>query len=180
MLAADTGFDNVITTGQLLLGILLAIAALIGVFYGAKFKVAYEAADALAEARGEAIADAKKREDDLQSALATSKEANAQLRATVEKLEALPNLQRLVEVMTENALRTEEVRMRQFDSLDEHSRERTEQAVQGVVEAVERHGQRHEERASARHKQLLAQGKEVVKALAAIERKINGDSYRRA
>lgn len=176
VLLADTGFQNVITTGQIVLGILLALSALVGVFYGAKFKVSYQAAEALATARGEAIEDAKAREQDLQSALAASKEANAQLRAAVEKLEALPNLQRIMELMTANTARTEEARERQFEAMDEHSRARTEQAVHGVVEAVDRHFVAHEKRAAERHQQVIAQGEQVVKALSAIERKINGQT----
>lgn len=165
---ADTGFENVISTGQVVIAFLVGVVGLGGAIYGVKWKSTAEAAVALSIARGEALEDGKTREATLQDALATSSEANAQLRQTVEKLEALPNLARILEMMTANVDRQEEARARQFAEMDKHSAERTAEAIASVTRDVDNHLARHEKRASERHEQLLEQGRELVEVLKAL------------
>lgn len=165
---ADTGFENVISTGQIVIAFLVAVVGLGGAIYGIKWKSTAEAAVALSLARGEALEDGKARETTLQGALATSSEANAQLRQTVEKLEALPNLARILEMMSENVDRQENARARQFADMDKHSAERTAEAIASVTRDVDTHLARHEKRAAERHEQLLDQGRELIEALKAL------------
>jgi len=151
--------STTISLGSIIVGILVAAGTLVAVIYGAKWKVTGEAAIALAEARGETIKDAKDREHELQAALHTSKEANAQMRQSIERLEALPNLARILEVMAASAT-----------SSDEAAEQRAAHAINDVKRFTEELISQHETKAQERHDQQLAQGKELLEAL----RQLNG------
>lgn len=147
-------FDNVITTGQIVIALLVGVGALVGIIFGVRYRVVAEAALKLSDARGEALGDAKEREADLQEGLAASREANAQLREQIESLKALPNLTRVIEVMTEANER-----------LDRHAQARFETGVEAITTMLDERFAAHEKSASERHGQSLATGAELLAAV---------------
>ena len=145
-LVADTSFDNTVTTGAVLITVILGLGTVVGVIYGARYKVGYEAASAAARELRSALDDANRREDDTKRALDASKESNARLREEMKKMEALPNLAVIIDKMAETARRQ-----------DEEAKGRLILALDSVEESFDARVTAHELEARKWHQELVAE-----------------------
>jgi hypothetical protein len=104
-LALGVTIENALTISTSVLGFLLAVSALVGVIYGARYKVNYESAHALAETRGEALDDERERVKQLEQRIVEMSAEGDGLRATIARLESLPDLSRLVQILDQHEQR---------------------------------------------------------------------------
>lgn len=140
-------FSHTISLGTVILGIALSLATLIGIVYGVKWKVAYEVEAKTREA-AEAFGDIKDSESkELQSQLLRAKDLIGEQKAVIERLEALPNLERIVHLMGEQSVRQDaaaslrlvegmDVIKESFKEVIEHHDEKAEARTNRIIEAI--------------------------------------------
>lgn len=98
-------FSDTIGLGTVILGIALSAATLVGIIYGVKWKVAYEVETKTREA-AEAFGQIKDDESKaLHEQLVEALKVIGEQKAIIERFEALPNLERILHVMGEQAVR---------------------------------------------------------------------------
>jgi len=129
-------FENTISTGQIVIAILMGAATITGVIWGVRYKVSYEAASAAAKELRQSISDGHEREHQLKVALASSHETNAQQRQQLEKMKQLPDMSAIVQTIGEMSVRQ-----------DASSARRQEETLKTFVKELSG----HEQRAIARH-----------------------------
>lgn len=101
------GFSDTVSLGTIVLGILLSVATLIGVIYGVKWKVAYEVEVKTREA---AVSFGQIKDDEskaLHGQLMEAKDVIGDQKMVIERLEALPNLERIIHLMGEQSVRAD-------------------------------------------------------------------------
>lgn len=145
-------YEATISLGAIIVGLLAGVGALAAVVYGARYKVVAETASARAAQLSDWLEEAQAREQRLEQRLAEALTALDDARrtlqeqaVTIERLEALPNLERLVKVMHEERVRT-----------DEASDRRLEVGVSRLEEALEASFTGHERAAEARVERIIA------------------------
>jgi hypothetical protein len=149
-------FEETISLGTLLVMTLVAVAGAMGVIYGGRYRVAYEAASAAAQELRQALHDAN---DRLGEALRELAEA----RRVIERYEALPNLERIVTMMSDTAERSEA-----------RAEQRAQVAVEQVLKTLDRHDkalEQHENRAATRQNKTVEALNEITITL----REIRGE-----
>lgn len=140
-------WSSTLSAGSLVLGIALAISTLIGIIYGVKWKVAYEIEKRTREA-AEAFGEIKSMESkDLQNRLLEAKTELQENARVIEKLEALPNLERIIHYMGENSVRLDAAASRRLgegleviratfaDVMLEHD-DKAEKRTDRIIEAI--------------------------------------------
>jgi hypothetical protein len=100
--------SDVASFGGVVLGLLATLGAVVGVLYGVRYKVSFETEQALANARGEALSDERSRVKALESRLAARNHELIELRNTIARLEALPDLTAIIRVMEQHEVRAQE------------------------------------------------------------------------
>lgn len=135
----------VITTGSIIVGLITAAAALIAVAYGARYKVGYEAASAAANELRKSLDDAHDVIKRLEARLAEQATMIADQRSALERLEQLPNLERVIKLMTDTA-----------DRQEQRAQDRLTGGLESVRRFIEHELEEHELRAVERHEALLA------------------------
>jgi hypothetical protein len=154
-----TSFERTITLGSLIVGLLLAVATLVGVFYGVRYKVSYETASARAGQLSDWLDEALEREKRVEGRLLESLRKLedmalqlAECQATIARLEALPNVQAVVEKMGELAVQQDAAaaqRLEQALLLVGDRFERLETTTSGQIAA-------HEDRAAERGERIVS------------------------
>lgn len=104
----DVGFQNTVTLGSAVLGIMGAVAVIVGLIYGVRYKVAYEAASAAADELRKAIADERDRVGRLEGIIAQTREQLTSAQTTISRLEQLPNLAAIVALIDKHEVRAQE------------------------------------------------------------------------
>lgn len=140
-------FADTITLGSIFIGLLLGLFGLFVFAYGARWKAAYEAehaaAASLKDGREAFQLRAERVEAELKESMA-QRDKSLQLigeqKATIAKLEALPNLARIVEIMGETSVRQ-----------DAAADQRVELAITSIESYVAEQLAHHEARAQDRH-----------------------------
>jgi hypothetical protein len=138
---AVTNFTNTITLGSVIVGALVAIATVAAVIWGARFKVSYQAASAAAEELRKSLNDANERGNRLEKALQEALTTIGEQKETIERLAALPNLERVIQLMSDTAERA-----------DAHAARRLEHGITRIEQLFDA----HEERALDRHDKTVA------------------------
>lgn len=92
-------FQNSVTTGSLVITAILAAGTVVGAIFGVKWKATAQAAAATIELWQDNAAGLKLRADNLQAEKELLIRDASELRATVARLEALPNFQALVTIL---------------------------------------------------------------------------------
>lgn len=144
--------DGVIGLGSILLGCLIALATLVGIIRGTKWKTAYEVESAAADGLRESLKDSLERGERLERALeraredakraadaaaAAAKEGADRLAeavATIARLESLPNLARVIETIDSHEQRAEA----RYESTELRSQERHDKSVHVLDVLLER------------------------------------------
>lgn len=139
LLAVD--FNSTIGLGSIVVGVIVGIATLVGVIYGAQYKASYEAERSLAAVRGEELELERERHEQASRERKELQELAARQAETIVRLEALPNLERVVSMMSDT-----------FTRIDERASQRLEHGL-ATVAAI---AATHEDRAQERHQTLLA------------------------
>lgn len=105
-------FSSTITLGSVILGALLAAAGLVILGYGARFRAAYEAEKLVSGSYLDGRNAFQARADRLEMQLGETQARNDELadligeqKKTIARLENLPNLERIVQVMAETSTR---------------------------------------------------------------------------
>lgn len=140
-------WSSTITLGSLIVGILVGFAGLVVLGYGARWKAAFESEKVVAESYRDGREAFQARADRLEIELRETRARNDELaeligeqKKTVARLESLPNLERIVQVMADTAERA-----------DTRAAERLETALVRVGEmfheVIDLHDGRAEERA---------------------------------
>lgn len=150
----STDFTNTITTGSIIVGALVAIATIAAIVWGARFKVSYQAASAAASELRKSLADAIDRGNRLEAALHDAMTTIGEQKQTIERLSSLPNLERVIQLMSDTA-----------DRADVRASERLDRGLIRIEELFDN----HERRAVDRHEHLLP----VLAGMAANLEKLN-------
>lgn len=158
---AAAQFSNTITTGSIIVGVLVSLAALIAIAWGSKFRVSYQAAAARAEQQAAHIDELLQREERLETRLAERDakldERDAmitELRTVIERLEALPNLERVIRLMSDTAERQ-----------DRNASERLRGALEEVRATMRATIAEHDIAAAARHLESLNVSRGITELL---------------
>lgn len=138
--AAAIEWTSTINLGAVLLGLLIAGGTLGSILYGVRFRVGYEASSAAAEELRKGLADSLARGERLEQALATASSLNAEQAAVIQRLENLPNLERIVHLMAEETQRA-----------DERATQRLQAGVAALEKGFDERLKWHDERAQERH-----------------------------
>jgi uncharacterized protein HemX len=154
-LLGGVNFSNTINLGAAIIALLLAVGTLIGVFYGVRYKSAADASSAAAAAHESNAHAERSRADRLETALAETNEILGQARVTIERLEALPNLVKVIEFMDATAQRIDERAKLRTEEADERAKQRLDLALNEVQGFVRGELQSHEEEAKSRHAELV-------------------------
>lgn len=96
LLLAQTQYEDSIQLGQIIIAVSVGFAALVGIFYGAKWKVIAETARAAADELRKSLGDSQDREKDKEAGLREQSEVNSQLRERIKVLEQQPDFTQLV------------------------------------------------------------------------------------
>jgi len=144
---ATVRVTDTVNLGTVVLGIVLSIATLIGVIYGVKYKVAAEVENKAREA-AEAFGDIKDAESKtLHNQLIEAKDLITQQAVIIERLEQLPNLERIVHLMGEQSVRADAAAAQRLEHglkeitktfssiIGEHDKE-VEERLSKVIEAI--------------------------------------------
>jgi F0F1-type ATP synthase membrane subunit b/b' len=117
------GFSDTINLGSIILAAIAALGVIIGVFYGVRYKVSYEAASSAAEELRKSLADEKERyreekeiaaaalvnvEEKHTQAILVLQEALDAARATISRLEQLPDVAQLMKWADDHETRAQE------------------------------------------------------------------------
>jgi hypothetical protein len=95
-------YSNTISAGVLLLAGVVSIGTVAGVIRGVRWKSAYEAERAVREAGDDRIRGLAHERDDYKAKLEEVSAALAEARETIHRLEALPNMAKVLELVTES------------------------------------------------------------------------------
>lgn len=133
-------FSNTITLGSVIVGVLTGSAGLAVFGYGVKWKSAWQVASSQAEELRKALSDERERSDRCDATLREAHEREIEYRETIEKLSALPNLTKVIEVMAETSHRQ-----------DDHADRRLAAGMELVQTFVRKEFGVHDERAQERH-----------------------------
>jgi hypothetical protein len=133
-------FQNVITTGQIVIGTLLTAATLAGIIYGVRYRTAYEVENKVAEGNRQLyeMKDAESKE--LAAQLLEAKDMIAKQSATVARLEQLPNLERVLQLMGDLAVKQDAA---------------AERRLEHAMTLLRAENERHEQKVIERHKMTL-------------------------
>lgn len=144
---AGLHFTNVVTLGSLIVGGLVTISGLAIFLYGVRWKSAWRVASTQAHELRLALDDERDRADRAQKRemaaverLEAALRDLAECRATTERLEALPNLERVINLMAQTAERSEErfqARISEHDRLAEERHRDIIAAVRDVTAALQ-------------------------------------------
>lgn len=118
-LLLDVKFTDTVTLGAVVITALVALATVVGILYGVRYKVAYEASAAAGDELRKALADAHIREDSLREAAVEVKRQHDQLvhslreqidkaHQTIAKLESMPDLAQLASLLDAHEVRAQE------------------------------------------------------------------------
>ena len=150
LLAID--WSSTIGLGSVVVGIVVALAGLAVLGYGARWKAAATASEAGMKAERDTREAFKARADRLEIELRETRARNEELahligeqKKTIARLEALPNLERVVNLMAE-----------QQERADVRATERLQRGLTAVEDMVDARVTDHEKFARERHEQLLA------------------------
>lgn len=137
-----TNYQNTITTGSLLITIVVGIFTIAVSVFGIRYREAYrseraarEAEAAASEALRESLADERARNDRMRELLAETNEALRDSNEVRSRLEQLPNLERVLTLMADEAQR-----------IDAAGQARAELALARITEFVD---ERHEAQLAA-------------------------------
>jgi DNA-binding transcriptional regulator YbjK len=147
-------FQDSISLGTLLVMLVLGVAGVIGLVYGGRYRIAYEAASAAAKELREALRDAHDRLDEALRELGDAKEV-------IQRYEQLPNMERIVTLMTEQAERQDNRFSARLEESERRADIRAGEAVKGVVASLEQ----HEIRADQRHAKTIGALAEITRHL---------------
>lgn len=138
-------FTSTITLGALIIAAAGGAATLAWFGYGVRWKSAWEVASTQATELRKALNDEVERSQRLEDRLHEALDVIGEQKRTIERLEALPNLERLVTLMSDTAERQ-----------DRHARERLTEALQDVRTSVGAEIAVHEALGQDRHEALIA------------------------
>jgi hypothetical protein len=140
-------FTSTITLGSIILGIVVGAAGLSAFFYGVRWKSAWQVASAQAEELRRALDDERNRAERLEERLdeavkqlALSLQQLADAKEAIERLSALPNLERVVKLMADTAERAEH---------------RAQQRLAGALDQLAQRAAETERRAEERHRLMI-------------------------
>lgn len=133
---AAATFTSTITLGSMILGLVVAVAGLAAFFYGVRWKSAWQVASAQAEELRRALDDERQRAERLEDRLADALGQLADAKEAIERLSALPNLERVVKLMSDTAERAER---RAQQRLGVALEQLTKQMSDAELRAEERH-----------------------------------------
>lgn len=161
-------FERTISLGAAIIALLLMIGTLVGIFYGVRYKVSYETAASRAAQLSEWLDEAQEREARVEQRLAEALEkvaectaALADAQATIARLEAMPDVSKVVEKMGEVAVQQDAAASRRLEHALANVAERFV-----VLERSQREElARHEERAVVRHEAIVASLEKVADGL---------------
>lgn len=138
-----TGFSNTISTGVLVLGAVGVVATIVGVVYGVKWKTAYAVQVAVAagvqrlldlsEERAQILRDER---DAMQAKYDKSTAAVNEANKTIARLEALPNLERVLELMSTTFIKFGDELKLLHRETDSRADKRSESAVSTILDAI--------------------------------------------
>jgi transglutaminase-like putative cysteine protease len=97
MMVAD--FQNTITLGSALLGMIGAVGVAVGLIYGVRYRVAYEAASAAADELRKSVADCREHVAKQEILLAAVRGQLSASHVTISRLEAQPDMDGLVRML---------------------------------------------------------------------------------
>jgi len=123
------------------LELVLTVAAIAGIVLGIWWRTAYQVAAARADELDKALDRAQDRNSELLEELRNAQAELREATKTIQKFEALPNMERIVTLMAETS-----------DRQDAHAERRTEVGVSRLVAMIEQ----HEQHASERHAKTIA------------------------
>lgn len=146
-------WSDTISIGTVILGVFVALATLLGTIYGVKYKVNAEVQAKnveIQEKARDAAMDLYHMKDDESKALYDSlmecKDMVGKQAETIARLEQLPNLERIIQLMGEQSVRQ-----------DAAAEKRLEYAMVALREALSESNMEHEVRVLARHAEMLAE-----------------------
>lgn len=145
-LVAAVEFENTVTLGAAIIALCTGLAALIGIFYGVRYKTSFHAAEAAAGAWKEGAEAQAARADRLEADLAEALLLIGEQKEAIARLEALPNLTKLVEFMAESTKQA-----------DAAAGERVRRAIATVEDILASAAEEHERNARKRNEALLAE-----------------------
>jgi hypothetical protein len=161
MLVDLVDFTHQISLGAAIIAATAGFYALVSLWRGSRYKTAAEVAEANSRIYAEGREAFKQRAERLDEELKESLKLIGDQKRTIARLEALPNLQAIVELMADTAKRQ-----------DETSEIRAERALEVMSKAIKHQDERaqqrmedHEKRAQDRHDQQMEVMQEMSKAL---------------
>lgn len=129
-----TAFTNTVSTGVIILSALAAVATVVGIVYGVKWKTAFQVEHAVRETLDDRVRGLVHERDDVIDKLEQATAALHDAAKTISRLEALPNLERVLELMNG----TFEKIMRRIDALHEENKEAAVANTDRVIEEIRR------------------------------------------
>ena len=107
-LLASVHFTDTVTLGAAVLASVGVLATLVGILYGVRYKVAYEAASAAAQELRLTLADEKDHVRRLDDVLTATRGQLEIAQKTINRLESMPNLAALAELLDKHEVRAQE------------------------------------------------------------------------
>lgn len=101
-------FTDTVTLGAGILSVIGALAVIVGVIYGTKYKVGYEAASAAAKELRESLTDERDRVSRMEQQIVSGADQLKQANATIARLESLPDFAKIVELLDAHEVRAQE------------------------------------------------------------------------
>lgn len=133
-------WSSTVNIGAIALGLLVALSTVVAVSYGARYKVVAEAASAAARELRSALDDALARGERQDRALCEQSQRLEEQAHVIERLEHLPNLERVVNLMAEEAKRADDRATKLLHEVEERAQKRHEAqiaALAGIAETLE-------------------------------------------
>jgi hypothetical protein len=138
-------WQNTITLGAVIIAASGGLAGLAWFAYGVRWQSAWRVASAQTEELRRSLADERTRGDRTEDRLGEATKTISEQRVIIERLEALPNLERVVKLMADTATHQ-----------DQAANERLQGALKKLTDEFDTRFTRHEEKAEERHDAQLA------------------------
>lgn len=133
-------FTQTVSIGVIILSGLAALATIVGIVYGVRWRIAYEVerkaregVEALADASAERVRGLAHERNELLHKLEDATTAIKEAEKTVARLEALPNLERVLELMTDTFARI----TNRIDQMHQDNRAQAEKNTRTLVDAID-------------------------------------------